>query len=166
MIFMTTQFPPDYLGRNQYVDTNVAFDVTGETAYVVTAVASSDLSSPRSYLNIILTDPSLPSASTLLRSNEITLDVRSRRNAVNFTGTVVVMDENHAPISGAAVSVEWTLPDGTALAQSGSSSGTGEASFKVSGEGGIYTLTVTDISKGEYLFDPDNSTLSAARAWF
>ena len=75
-------------------------------------------------------------------------------------------DENKNPIDGADVSVEWKLPDGSIVSESKTTSGKGEASFRIRGEGGIYTITVTNISKGEYVFDPDNSVLTASRAWF
>jgi hypothetical protein len=161
------EFPAEERGRNQYVDTNVAFTATGDTAYVITAIASSDLTLPRAFLNVISTDPSLPGASTILRSTDITIDARSRRNSVNFTGLVTIRDEGRSPIPAATVIAQWTLPDGTVVEQTANTSGRGQASFKISGVGGLYRLTVTDISKGnEYVFDPEHSILSAARAWF
>ncbi len=161
------EFPPEPLGRDQYVDTNAAFSASGDTVYVVTAVASSDRTLPRAFLNAVNTDPSLPNASTVLRSRAITIDARARRRSVNFTGVVTVMDESRSTISGATVVARWTLPDGSIVEQTVDTGGSGQAGFKISGVGGLYKLTVTDISKGDqYRFDPRHSLLSASAVAF
>ncbi|MDH3638032.1 MAG: PQQ-binding-like beta-propeller repeat protein [Gammaproteobacteria bacterium] len=160
------EFPAEPLGRDQYVDTNVAFSATGDTAYVVTAVASSNTSMPRAFLNVVSTDPSLPNASTILRAVDIAMDSRSKRRSVNFSGTVTVMDENRAAISGASVSAKWTLPDGSTQAQTADTGGGGRASFKIAGDGGVYRLTITDISKPDYTFDPQHSIMAGTAVGF
>lgn len=160
------EFPPDGTGLDQFIDSGTAFSADGDTAYVMTAIAGGGTGLSRSYLNAVRTDPALPSASTVLRSADITLDVRSRRNGVNFTGDVLVMDQNRGTIGGATVHAFWTKPDGTTVEQATTSGGSGVARFNLSGPGGLYYLTVTSIAKDGYTFDPDHSLLSAGRAWF
>ena len=156
------EFPPDDTGLNQFIGSGIAYNANGDTAYVMTAIATTN----HTYLNAVDTDPSIPNASTVLRSADVVLDVRSRRNKVNFTGTVTVMDENKGLISGATVRAIWTSPDGTMEQQVATTSGNGQARFSLSGPGGLYRIDVTDISKDGYEFDPQHSLLGAARAWF
>ena len=156
------EFPPDDTGLDQFIGSGVAYNANGDTAYVMTAIATTN----NTYLNAVDTDSSIPSASTVLRSTDIKLDVRSRKNKVNFTGTVTVMDENRGLIPGATVLATWTFPDGTMEQQVATTSGSGQAKFSLSGPGGLYRIDVTDISKDGYTFDPQHSLLDAARAWF
>jgi hypothetical protein len=44
--------------------------------------------------------------------------------------------------------------------------GTGVAKLGLSGPGGLYRLTVDQIAKDGYEFDPQHSILEGARAWF
>ncbi|MEN8205866.1 MAG: PQQ-binding-like beta-propeller repeat protein [Pseudomonadota bacterium] len=156
------EFPADDTGLDQFIGSGVAYNANGDTAYVMTAIATTN----NTYLNAVDTDPSIPSASTVLRSTDINLDVRSKRDEVNFTGTVTVMDENKGLASGATVLATWTLPDGTTEQQAATTSGKGTAKFSLSGPGGLYRIDVTDISKDGYTFDPQHSLSGAARAWF
>ena len=156
------EFPPDDTGLDQFIGSGVAYNANGDTAYVMTAIATTN----HTYLNAIDTDPSIPNASTVLRSANVVLDVRSSRRKVNFTGTVHVTDQNRGGISGATVLATWTLPDGSEQQQVATSGGNGQARFSLSGPGGLYRIDVTDISKDGYTFDPQHSILGAARAWF
>jgi hypothetical protein len=155
------EFPLDPAG-DQFISSGVAYSDTGDTAYVMTSVNTAN----RTYLNAVATDPSLPSASTIVRSSDISLGVRSKRNTVSFTGTVSVTDQNKGAVSGATVHATWTLPDGSMVSQVATSSGSGEAKFSVTGAGGIYRIEVTEITMDGYTFDDQHSLLSAARAWF
>jgi len=121
------EFPPDGTGLDQFIDSGVAYNASGDTAYVMTAIATTN----NTYLNAVDIDPSVPSASTLLRSADIKLDVRSKRREVNFTGTVTVMDENRGLIPGATVLATWTMPDGTTEQQLATTSGKGTAKFSL-----------------------------------
>jgi len=76
---------------------------------------------------------------------------------------VSVTNENGVRVRDAVVAGRWTLPDGTTLAQY-RNIGTRDALFTLSpiGDGytyppGDYTLTILDVSKSGYTFDPDNS---------
>ena len=156
------EFPPDDSGLDQFISSGISYSANGDTAYVMTAIATTN----RTYLNAIDTDPSIPSASTLLRSSDITLDVRSSRNKVSFTGIVTVVDENKRLIPGATLLATWTLPDGTTTQQTATTKGNGQAKFSVSGQGGLYRIEVTQINKDGFDFDPEHSILDASRAWF
>jgi hypothetical protein len=156
------EFPADPGGLDQYIDTQVTFNHDGSRAYIVTALAGGTVS----YLNAVDTNPAVPSASTQLRSADITLTARSKRRSVSMNGVVTVRDENFAPVSGAVVHATWTLPDGSMVDVSATTGGTGEASFSESGDGGLYWLEVRDIVLSGYEFDPLHSILAAGKAWF
>lgn len=153
---------PAVNGFDQFIDTGVAFSADGSTAYVVTALAGGNAS----YLHAINTDPSIPSASTVLRSRSIDMSGRSKGRSVTITGVVTVIDENLNPVSGATVDATWTLGDGSKVTVSATTGGSGEAKFSQSGDGGLYWLEITDIALTGYAFDPDHSVLVAGQAWF
>lgn len=99
-------------------------------------------------------------ADNCLRSTNISLSARERRGSVRVTGKVTVEDENGTTIEDAAVYATWTLPDGTAQDQTATTNSEGVARFRVRDGHGTYTLTVVNITKAGYTFDPDNSVLS------
>ena len=159
----TMEFPAEPLGRNQFVDTYAAFSATGDQAYVVTAVADYDLTLPRSFLNVVSTDPNLPAASTVLRSTDISISGKTRGKSASVSATVTVMDESRNTISGATVSGYWVMPDGSEVPLSPTDTGGGgQVSFSTSAGSGVHWLVVTDIAKnGGYLFDPNHSVRAA-----
>lgn len=72
---------------------------------------------------------------------------------------VTVVDENGAVVSGAAVTVHWDYPGGTAD-QTRNTNANGLANFRVLiTAAGSYTITVTNITKAGSTFDPDGSTI-------
>jgi hypothetical protein len=75
---------------------------------------------------------------------------------------VAVHDENGLAVAGATVSVTWELPDGSFVGQANSTSADGIAAFSVSGGLGTYTITIDDVTKESYAFDPQNSVVSAS----
>jgi hypothetical protein len=87
----------------------------------------------------------------------MTLTTRAGSGFVN--ATVTVRDENGAPVARALVSAVWDLPGGGTMAQTKNTGPSGTAAFTVSGEAGIFTITVTDVTKRGYTFDPANSTI-------
>jgi hypothetical protein len=143
-------------GVSLYVDAGLALN--GDTAYVVTTDRKG-----ATYLHALSTDPSIPNASTVLRSASIDLTGRLKGGKVSMSGSVSITDENQAAISGATVTATWTLPDGSTSSQTVTSGGSGVAKFSVSGGRGFYTLTVTDISSSTeaYGFDAEHGVLSA-----
>ena len=68
---------------------------------------------------------------------------------------VRIVDASHAPVAGATVSAEWTLPDGSKLDADATTNATGQAVFKTkSGLVGSYGLCVTAVSKAGMVYDP------------
>jgi hypothetical protein len=102
-----------------------------------------------------------------LRSQSITLTAKAKSPAgpVKITGVVVVKDENGAVVSGATVSATWQLPDGSTQVKTAVTNSQGKASFTTSGGHGVYTLTVTGITKAGYDFDPENSVVTKSITW-
>jgi hypothetical protein len=90
-------------GYNQYVDTRARFTADGLTAYLVTATATGDNNTSKSFvysLNAGGSDPPPPTAA-LLRSTGITLSAKLQRNgSVTVTGVVAVKDGNFSTTSG------------------------------------------------------------------
>jgi hypothetical protein len=98
--------------------------------------------------------------SNCLRSTDITLSAKQRGGKVNVTGAVTVKNEAGAVVKSATVYITWTLPNGTTQNQSALTNKNGLVSFSTSDGNGTYTLTVTNIVKTGYTFDPANSVLS------
>lgn len=156
------EFPLDPSGLANFISSGITYTPNGDTAYVMTFVNGAN----KTYLHAVDTGTGLPSASTILRSTDITLDARSKRGTVSVTATVTVTDESGAGVPGAVVQASWTLPDGSVEQQVATTSRKGEAGFSVSGTGGIYRIDVTDISKDGYTFDSQNGQLDASLAAF
>ena len=91
---------------------------------------------------------------------------RSKGSSVSITGVVTVLDENRNPVSGAKVDAIWTLGDGSTVTASVTTSGSGEAKFSQTGDGGLYWLEIANIASTGYVFDPDHSLLVAGQARF
>ena len=149
-------------GFNQYVDTRARFNADGQTAYLVTATATGDNNTSKSFVYSInaggVATP--PPTSIAMRSTAITLSAKLRNSVVTVTGTVSVKDQTGAAVGGAATAVTWTLPSGATQNQTVTTGGGGSATFTATGGRGKYTLTITNITKSGYTFDRANSVLS------
>jgi hypothetical protein len=106
------------------------------------------------------TPTSTPSVCVIncLRSTQ----VRLNSTASGVVGKVTVKNENGVLVPGATVSVTWTLPGGALQNQTATTNPKGLASFSLAGGSGTYTLTVTNIAKSGYTFDPAKSILSGS----
>jgi hypothetical protein len=93
----------------------------------------------------------------LLRCADIQLNIRPNGNV---RARVTVRDENNSPVRDATVSATWTLPGGSSQAQTDDTNSNGRAWFTVSSGDGLYTFTITDIAKADYIFDRGSSVLS------
>lgn len=153
-------------GFNQWVATRARFTADGQTAFVVTATASGDNYTSRSFVNSINTGsasppPPPPPTAVKLRSTDISLSAKEqRRGTVTVSGLVTVRDELGAAVSGVTASVTWTLPGGATQAQVATTDTSGVARFGVKSGRGTYTLTLTNLAKVGYTFDAANSVLS------
>jgi hypothetical protein len=85
------------------------------------------------------------------------IQMRADPNVVK--ATVTVRDENGAAVPRAMVFAHWDLPGGGALEQTKTTGASGLVTFKVAGGAGTYTITITDIAKAGYTFDPVNSAI-------
>jgi hypothetical protein len=90
----------------------------------------------------------------------ITLSGTARGSTANINGTVVVKDNTGKAVSGANVSVRWTLPGGSTRTASGNTNSSGSVKFMTSGPRGTYTLTVTNVTKTGFTFDAAGSVLT------
>jgi probable HAF family extracellular repeat protein len=91
-----------------------------------------------------------------LRSTSIDFRIRIDRT---LRGRVTVLDENGAPVRQALVVGRWTQPNGTEREQSAWTRSNGVAVFDTTGRRGTYTLTVVNIVRSLYTFDPPHSVL-------
>jgi hypothetical protein len=159
------EIPSDANGGDQHVNSGAIFSADGTTAYIMSTTASGGLAQA-TYLNAIAIDPAIPSASTQLRVTNIDMSSKSKGQSLEFSGVVTVLDENRNAVSGAAVHATWTLPDNSTVSSVESTNNSGDAKFTISGDGGLYWLTVTDMNKSGYEFDPDHSILVGGIAGF
>jgi putative pyrroloquinoline-quinone binding quinoprotein/IPT/TIG domain-containing protein len=152
-------------GYNQGVSTRGRFSPDAQTIYFLTYTATGDTNTSRSFVYSINTGASstTPPSVTMqfLRSTNISLSAKLAKNgSVSVSATVNVDDEKGGSVSGAAVAVSWTLPDGSTQNQTGNTSSNGVARFSTNGRRGTFMLTVNNITKSGYTFDPNNSVLS------
>jgi hypothetical protein len=153
-------------GFNQFVDTRARFTADGLTAYLVTATATGDNSTSKSFVYSINAGGSTPPPppgpiSTSLRSTSITLSAKLQHNGtVTVTGVVAVKDGSGTAVPSATVTTTWTLPNGATQKQTATTATSGNANFSTKSGRGTYKLAVTNISKTGYTFDPTNSVLS------
>ncbi len=99
-------------------------------------------------------------SSSLLRVTSIVLSGRVSSGKATITGDLTVKDSLGKAVPNAAVSVRWTLPNGATQTASGLTGSTGHVKFSVTGPRGTYTITVTNVTKTGYVFDPAGSVLT------
>jgi hypothetical protein len=92
-------------------------------------------------------------------ATNIELSAEETNDVVTVSGKIYIKDQAGVAVSGATVSTRWELPDGTTQSQTPNTDSGGVASFKVTNQRGGYALTVLDITKAGYIFDPDHSML-------
>ncbi len=95
-------------------------------------------------------------ATNCLRVTAITMTA----NRNNTSATVTIKNENDVAVYKATVYVSWIYPSGTTN-QSARTSSSGTASFRLNVvQPGEYIITVTNLTKSGYAFDPDHSILT------
>ncbi len=155
-------------GFNQFVSTRARFTADGQTAYVMTATATGDNNTSRSFVYSLNasngTSPTptpTPLPTTALRSTSISLSgTLMKNNQVSVNGIVAVKDASGAAVPGATVAATWIKPNGTTQSQTASSNTTGGSNFITKGGRGTYTLRVNNITKTGYTFDKTSSVLT------
>ena len=102
-------------------------------------------------------------SSNCLRSADISLTSTLAAAVLTVVGKVTIGDETNAPVPEARVEIAWTLPDGTARPETNLTGSTGSdrgvASFTIAGSQGTYELTVTNVAKPDFCFDPPQSAV-------
>lgn len=144
-------------GSSTSADPSHSYTAAG--TYVATlTVTDNEGATGTDTVSITATEPGAGCGSSCARVSDISMIVRGNGSLVSL---VSVVDENGNTLTGAAVSVIWTLPDGTTVTDIASVSGRGTARFNLSDNGpGTYLLSIADVSLNGYTFDPDNSMLS------
>jgi hypothetical protein len=99
-------------------------------------------------------------SSNCLRSSSISLSSALEGDILTVTGGVKVENESATALGDVEVTITWILPDGSTQTETSATKPTGIATFNIVGSRGNYTLTVTNLTKKDYCFDPPNSTLS------
>lgn len=149
---------PAEAGFNQTPDTRARFTADGSTAYLITLTATGDNNTSRSFVYAL--DTTATASQALLRSTKLTLTTAAARNGVKATGKVTVQDANGVAVPGVTVAVTWNLPSGQTTSQTRMTNTKGLASFKVTDTSGSYTITVMNLTRTGYTFDPANSVLT------
>lgn len=150
-------------GFNQFPTTRARFAADGQTAYVLTATATGDNNTSRSFVYSLNAGDNIPPLPTdALRSVSITLSANELRGhtAAAVTGLVEIKDQKGMAVAGATVATTWNLPHGLTQNRSASSGEKGNAKFNIQGGLGTYTVTVTNVTKAGYTFDSANSVLT------
>lgn len=86
------------------------------------------------------------------------ISLQHRQAQKRLTARITIVDASGAPVPGATVSVEWTLPDGPTRLQQEGTDDRGSARFALRfSTAGTYTITVIDVVKEGWLYDPHSN---------
>jgi hypothetical protein len=148
-------------GFNQFVDTRCKFSTDGKVAYRVSAIAPGGIVRERSFLNAIATSAGPtppPPLAFKTRVASLTLTGSAPGPISTVTATIQIVDQSNAPVPLAAVKGTWKTPTGI-FTTSATTSNTGMISW-LNGYGpGVYTFTVTQVTKSGYTWDKTNSVV-------
>jgi hypothetical protein len=97
--------------------------------------------------------------SNTLRVSNIALSA-SGSKTLTVNGRVTVRNSSGASVSGASVSINWRLPNGSTVSQNATTNSSGVATFTIRSSRGTYTLNVTNVTKTGYTLDTANSVLT------
>jgi hypothetical protein len=74
------------------------------------------------------------------------------------SSSVRILDESNHFVSGATVSSEWTLPNGSVQSQQALTNVKGVATFRIkSTQTGTHQICVTNVAKSGYVYDPSQN---------
>jgi hypothetical protein len=141
-------------GGNQNMQSIPRFTPDGSTVYFGTSIPGS------AFCFLYAVDTTGSTSGMLLRSTSINLSAKTQGDQVKVKGVVTVKDENGTVIPSATVAIKWELPTGLTQKKRAATDTSGNATFNTQSGHGTYTLTVIDITKTGYTFDPANSVLS------
>ena len=96
--------------------------------------------------------------SGLMHVASMTLWDQLRGSSFFIYTQVAIHDQEEAPVPGATVEIETSLPDGSTVLSTGITGEDGTVTFKVrSDQAGPYISTVLDVSKEGWEYDPTGS---------
>ena len=102
----------------------------------------------------------------LIHIESIQVTIKKKGALYEATAEVIILNDQGLPVGVAAVSGQWTLPDGSTRDVSGTTNRNGVASFstgRVQGSSGeSFTFTATDVSKDGATYDPAPPTSGSA----
>jgi hypothetical protein len=90
--------------------------------------------------------------------DDIQMRYRSSGNRYRISCSVPVLDQNSVVVSGATVTLQWSLPNGKTLTQNAVTTKKGVATFYyLAGGSGLYTVTVMNVVAVGYMYDPSQN---------
>ena len=124
-------------GFNQFSNTRARFTADGQTAYIITATATGDNNTSKSFVYSLNT--AVTTTQAVLRGTAISLTTARSGRSIKASGKVTVKDGNGIAISGATTFVSWNVPSNGTITQSATTNTKGLASFTVTDLRGSYT---------------------------
>ncbi|MCA9986584.1 MAG: PKD domain-containing protein, partial [Anaerolineales bacterium] len=126
----------------------------------ILTVTDDDGATDTATVTITVIDPSAGCSSNCAVVADIRLSVR--RNG-SLIARVDVVDENGNSLANATVAYTWTLPDGSTVSGTATTSSRGTARINLGNNGsGTYGINISDVNLNGYTFDADNSVLTAS----
>lgn len=112
-------------------------------------------------LTAVFLDVTEPEPTGTLHVHAIKVTYRAARVGYAISGVVKVLDQSNVVVSGAVVTGDYTLPNGSHQPAQGTTLANGLALLKLKGlQTGPYQLCVTDIVKTGYTYDPDQNRVT------
>ncbi len=138
---------------------NPSHSYTSPGQFTTTLTVTDDGGKTNSASTIItVTDSYVGCISNCITVNKITLKYKTKSSKIK--GRVWLADENNNRIKGAVVHAVWTLPDGSTVDQYQKTGKRSRVSFKLrASDAGNYMLTIDQVTKSGYSFDPNNSNV-------
>lgn len=113
------------------------------------------------YVSMSIFFPYTPPPPRQMFTRVSAIDLTTGKRAV--AASIKVQDDLDRNVFGATVIGTWTLPDNSTQTVTGTTDGFGTAQFQIDkARRGTYTFTIEDVVLDGYVFDRDNSVLSAS----
>jgi PKD repeat protein len=129
--------------------------------YTSTLTVTDDMGATASgSVSITVTDSNAGCINNCMSVDQISLGYKMKSGAI--TGQVWIYDENNNRINNAVVHAVWTLPEGTTNAVYSTTNSRSKATFTLNDAvAGHYDLTIVEVVKDGFTFDPDSSNALA-----